>query len=187
MLKGRVRAAVSASDASAAWYDGAGSAGSAGATGVAAEGAAPATDEQPQRLTIVGGGVIGLELCAVDDTGVIVSAASGTKAFKIEKSADAFAAREHADLGPPLGLEFETAAAMATACRKQFGADFGLAISEFPAFDPNAKKPAEYCFAVASAEGVHTKAAPYVTHPSILKVLGAKRAMNFLRLRLLGS
>ncbi len=76
------------------------------------------------------------------------------------------------------------AAAMATACREQFDADFGLAVSAFPDFDPQAAEPSLFWLALATGDGVTTKSYPYAAHPAILKNFCAKRALNLVRLAL---
>ena len=76
----------------------------------------------------------------------------------------------------------QVAAAMATACRKQFDADYGLAVSAFPTHNPQAESPAPFYLALATPEGVTTKSHPYAAHPAILKNFCAKRALNLLRL-----
>ena len=79
----------------------------------------------------------------------------------------------------------QVAAAMATACRNQFGADYALAVSPFPEFDPQAETPASFYLALASPGGVTSKPLPYAAHPAILKNFCAKRALNAVRLALL--
>ena len=78
----------------------------------------------------------------------------------------------------------ESAAALASGCRQQFGADYGLAIGKFPIFDP-ACEPLSYYFALASADGVTVRSSPFAAHPSILKARAGKQALNLLRLRLI--
>ncbi|NLS92681.1 MAG: CinA family nicotinamide mononucleotide deamidase-related protein [Planctomycetaceae bacterium] len=79
----------------------------------------------------------------------------------------------------------QVAAAMATSCRRQFGADYGLAVGAFPQHDPQAKSPASFHLALATADGVATKSYPYAAHPAVLKLFCAKRALNFVRLAML--
>jgi len=78
----------------------------------------------------------------------------------------------------------QVVAAVATACRDQFGADYGLAVSAFPGYDPRADAPAPFYLALAAPDGVTTKVYPYAAHPAILKILCAKRALNLARLAL---
>ncbi len=81
----------------------------------------------------------------------------------------------------------EVAAAMAEACRGQFGSDYALAVSPFPPLDPEAAEPASVFLAVASAEGTRVKSFPYSGHPALLKIYFAKHALNLVRLGLLGG
>ena len=79
----------------------------------------------------------------------------------------------------------EVAAAMATGCRERFGADYTLAVGEFPQFDPSASKPQPAFFALATPDGVTVKKFPYAGHPATLKIFCAKRALDMVRLALL--
>ena len=79
----------------------------------------------------------------------------------------------------------EVAAEMASKCREKFVADFGLAIGAFPPYDPTATEPGRCHFALATADGVTVKSAPFAAHPEILKTRAAKQALNLLRLYLL--
>lgn len=79
----------------------------------------------------------------------------------------------------------QVAAAMATACRDQFGADYGLAVGAFPDSDPQVEFPASFYLALATPDGVTTKSYPYAAHPAILKNFCAKRALNLVRLAIL--
>jgi nicotinamide-nucleotide amidase len=81
----------------------------------------------------------------------------------------------------------EVAAAMAARCREQVDADYGLAVSAFPAVDPQAAQPERVYFGLATREGVTTHSTPYAGHPAILKSRAAKQALNVLRLELLGD
>jgi nicotinamide-nucleotide amidase len=87
-----------------------------------------------------------------------------------------------AEHGPVSG---DAVHAMAVACRRHTGADFGLAVSEFPEHDPAAQQPKPVYYALASSEGVIVKSSPFAGHSAILKTLSAKRALNLLRLELL--
>ncbi len=69
----------------------------------------------------------------------------------------------------------------ATESRSRYGVDFALAIG--PA--PQAAAATEVPMALATAEGVISKAASLAGHPSILKPRTAKQALNLLRLHLL--
>ncbi len=79
------------------------------------------------------------------------------------------------------------AAALATACRERFGADYGLAIGPFPPFDPGAATPNAFWIALAGPQGVATRSHAYAAHPAILNVYCAKLALNFVRLELQGG
>jgi nicotinamide-nucleotide amidase len=89
----------------------------------------------------------------------------------------------------------ETATAMATAVRDKSATDFGLGIAAFPATGnpvPTATTISQGVdmagvlhVALASSDGVRTKAFPIATHPSITKVRSAKQALNLVRLALL--
>jgi nicotinamide-nucleotide amidase len=72
---------------------------------------------------------------------------------------------------------------MAAACRQCFGADYGLAVGCFPAFDPREPKPVH--LALADAKGVKVKPISYAGHPAWLKIYIAKHALNLLRLALM--
>lgn len=75
--------------------------------------------------------------------------------------------------------------AAARACRERLGADYALAVGPFPAGDPTAEPPQRVALALASANGVSVQEVPFASHPALLKIFGAKRALNLLRLSLL--
>ena len=75
----------------------------------------------------------------------------------------------------------ELAAEMAVRCRAMFATDYAIAIGPFPRFEP-AGPPGLCHFAVAAADGVTVKSAPFAAHPEILKTRAAKQALNLLRL-----
>ncbi len=79
------------------------------------------------------------------------------------------------------------AEAMATGCRRQFGADYGLAIGPFPSPAPVGGEPQPVCLALASADGVGQKGIPFAGHPATLRIYCAKHALNFVRLALLAG
>jgi len=81
----------------------------------------------------------------------------------------------------------EAAALLASSCRERVGADYGLAVSAFPAFDSGAVEPERVFFAVATRQGVVIRSSPFAGHPAILKPRAAKQALNLLRLELLGE
>ncbi len=74
---------------------------------------------------------------------------------------------------------------MAAACRQRFGADYGLAVGCFPAFDPQEPKPVH--LALADAKGVKVKPVAYAGHPAWLRIYIAKHALNMLRLAILDT
>ena len=80
----------------------------------------------------------------------------------------------------------QVVSAMARNCRQKFGADFGLSVSRFPEFDPSAAEPNDMFIALATEDDVTVKAFPYAGHPATLKIFSAKRALNVLRLAMLG-
>jgi nicotinamide-nucleotide amidase len=77
--------------------------------------------------------------------------------------------------------------AMAVGCRRSFAADMALAVGPFPVFDPSAKEPKSFCFALADAQGVRCKESPFASHPDLLRILAAKQAMNLARLTLIDA
>lgn len=81
----------------------------------------------------------------------------------------------------------EVAAAMALGCRQRLGADFALAVSEFPdSLSPGGNSDQVY-YALASSAGVIVKPATFSGHPSILKTRSAKQALNLVRLAMLAG
>jgi nicotinamide-nucleotide amidase len=81
------------------------------------------------------------------------------------------------------GASAEVARAMAEGCRQRFGADYGLAVSQFPPLDTRSEAP-PFFLALSSAEGITVKAIPFGGHPSTLKIYCAKQALNLVRLEL---
>lgn len=79
----------------------------------------------------------------------------------------------------------EVVVLMAERARQRFGADLALAVGPFPRFDPETTSPGNVYYAVAGGQHTVTASAPFVGHPSILKVRAAKQALNLLRLKLL--
>ena len=85
----------------------------------------------------------------------------------------------------------EPADVLATRCREQFAADFGLAIGPFSS--PSAAReaggegdqPQTVTFALASSTGVQQKTIPTGIYPALLQIYLAKQAINILRLALL--
>jgi len=73
---------------------------------------------------------------------------------------------------------------MAELARERLGTDYGLAVSEVPAEDPDPEKMV-YHIALATASGTESRRLRYAGHPAILKPRSAKQALNLLRLTLL--
>jgi nicotinamide-nucleotide amidase len=78
----------------------------------------------------------------------------------------------------------EATAAWADEVRRSFGADWGLALSDFPTAGAT---PGDIYIAHSSRGGVATVAYPFVGHPEILTPRAVKQALNFLRLSLLAE
>ncbi|MBN2296520.1 MAG: CinA family nicotinamide mononucleotide deamidase-related protein [Pirellulales bacterium] len=78
---------------------------------------------------------------------------------------------------------------MATACRRRFSADLGLAIGPFPAIAADTKtiddKPHTVAAALATPQGVLMQRLPLLIHPALREIFCGKNALNFVRLRLL--
>lgn len=88
--------------------------------------------------------------------------------------------------GPvPNASDKETSSAvaeMAKMCRRDCGADFGLAVGPFP---PENQSPAgHFHYALATNDAVQVKSSPHTGHPEILKPRAGKQALNLLRLAL---
>jgi nicotinamide-nucleotide amidase len=79
-------------------------------------------------------------------------------------------------------------AAMAAGCRRQFGADYGLAVGPFPAATPPGGEPQPVFMALATAEGIQQqKTIPFAGHPATLRIYMAKHALNLARLAMLSG
>ena len=74
---------------------------------------------------------------------------------------------------------------MAVDCRRQFDADYGLAVGPFPVDGVQDSVPQPVALALASAEGVQRKEIPFGIHPALTRIYYAKHALNLLRLKLL--
>ncbi|MBN2475912.1 MAG: CinA family nicotinamide mononucleotide deamidase-related protein [Pirellulales bacterium] len=90
-------------------------------------------------------------------------------------------------LAPHSATSAEAVAAMARSCRDRFGADYALAVGRFPEFDPTAAEPNPVFMALAVADGVQVKSYPFAGHPATLKIFCGKRALNTVRLAMLGE
>lgn len=87
-----------------------------------------------------------------------------------------------AGVPPDLISDKEAVRAMATRCREQFGADYGLAIGPFPRHEPRGDEPGLVHFAVADALGCRVKAAAFAGHSAIVNSRATKQALDMLRL-----
>lgn len=82
----------------------------------------------------------------------------------------------------------DMASTLATEGRRLLGADWCLATAAYPKFVARAAEPNKLFMAVAEGDNAATShGVPYAGHPAILKPRAAKQAMNFLRLKLLGT
>jgi hypothetical protein len=76
---------------------------------------------------------------------------------------------------------------MAACCRRQFNADFALAVGPFPRLDANAvdatsgKMPSVH-IALATADDVRTTRIPFNLNPALRQIYCAKHALNLTRL-----
>jgi nicotinamide-nucleotide amidase len=82
------------------------------------------------------------------------------------------------------GRSSHVAAVMASACREQFAADWGLAVGPFPRPGDDGA-PGDLHLALASTAGVRTASTTLAGHPAILRPRAAKQALNLLRLELI--
>jgi nicotinamide-nucleotide amidase len=81
-----------------------------------------------------------------------------------------------------------TSSAMATSIRERFDADYGLAVAAFPTSGSSSDELSGMLnIAIATRKSVRAKGFPVASHPAIIKVRCAKRALNMLRLQLLNS
>lgn len=84
-------------------------------------------------------------------------------------------------------ISAEVAGAMAEGCRRRFGTDFALAVTEWALFgpdDPLAPVPASYV-ALAGPHGQKVEQIQHFGDPAIAKSRTAKSALNLLRLHLI--
>ncbi|HEX4148857.1 MAG TPA: CinA family nicotinamide mononucleotide deamidase-related protein [Pirellulales bacterium] len=87
------------------------------------------------------------------------------------------------DLSPDVAA-VDLASAMANYCRRQFGADWGLAVGPFPG-DSEDQPPLSVHLALASSAGVKTASTLFTGHPAILRPRAGKQALNLARLALI--
>ncbi|MCE9555493.1 MAG: CinA family nicotinamide mononucleotide deamidase-related protein [Planctomycetes bacterium] len=73
---------------------------------------------------------------------------------------------------------------MATGCREQFGADFGLSIGPLAPEGEESSSPGEFFFALATARGVTLHSDRTAGHPAILQDRAAKQALDVVRKKL---
>lgn len=74
---------------------------------------------------------------------------------------------------------------MAKECKRLLNSDYALATGPLPIYDPAGSAVPDFWYALATPAGVSVRSSPYAGNPDILKVLSAKRALNWLRLELL--
>jgi nicotinamide-nucleotide amidase len=96
------------------------------------------------------------------------------------------------DLSPELlardpAVGGEAVAAMAEGCRRRFLADYSLAIGRLPPPRDEADATRRVLCALAGPEETVVKKSPYVGHPAVLEEFCAKRALNLVRLALMGE
>lgn len=84
----------------------------------------------------------------------------------------------------PLAARPQHATDMASAVRMKFGADFGIAMGEFPADMSDAKE--KVYVGLATPDGSSVAPQRFAGHPDILKERAAKQVLDVLRLHLLG-
>ncbi len=73
---------------------------------------------------------------------------------------------------------------MASAARQRLAADYGMAVGPMPQAAPGAEPTGRFFVALATPEGVTSRGLPCAGHPAIVKLRGAKQALNLLRLAL---
>ena len=74
---------------------------------------------------------------------------------------------------------------MAKGCKRLLNSDYVLATGPLPIYDPAGSSVPDFWYALATPAGLSVRSSPYAGNPDILKVLSAKRALNWLRLELL--
>ena len=100
---------------------------------------------------------------------------------------DAEAIRRSLDITNPTSDDQTDGAAveaMASAARERLAADYGMAVGPMPQTAPGAEPAGRFFVALATPEGVTSRALSCAGHPAIVKVRGAKQALNLLRLTL---
>jgi len=71
--------------------------------------------------------------------------------------------------------------------RELLGADIGLALGPFPHSDSETTVPGDVSIALATAGRVLSRTYPFVGHPAIVEIRAANKALDVLRLSLLGE
>ena len=74
---------------------------------------------------------------------------------------------------------------MAKGCKRLLNSDYVLATGPLPIYDPAGSSVPDFWYALATPNGLSVRSSPYAGNPDILKILSAKRALNWLRLELL--
>jgi len=74
---------------------------------------------------------------------------------------------------------------MAKGCKRFLNSDYVLATGPLPIYDPAGSSVPDFWYALATPNGLSVRSSPYAGNPDILKILSAKRALNWLRLELL--
>ena len=77
--------------------------------------------------------------------------------------------------------ESELIAELAQCARREFQAEYGLAIGEFPASDSASQTPGEVHFAVCSEAEAAVESRPFAGHPDILRHRSAKQLLDLAR------
>jgi nicotinamide-nucleotide amidase len=93
-------------------------------------------------------------------------------------------AQPQAATGPDEEIKAEVAE-LARVGQKLFRGDYVLATGPLPDYDPDSSIIPEFHYALASPNGVAVRSSPYAGNPDILKLLSAKRALNWIRLELM--
>jgi nicotinamide-nucleotide amidase len=74
---------------------------------------------------------------------------------------------------------------LAKGCQRLLKTDYALSTGPLPQYDPAGSDVPEFWYALATPSSVSVRSSPYAGNPDILKLLSAKRALNWLRLELL--
>ncbi len=68
---------------------------------------------------------------------------------------------------------------MAIGCQRLLNADYVIATGPLPIYDPAGSDVPEFWYALVTPAGLSIRSSPYAGNPDILKVLSAKRALNW--------